>query len=80
MDSIEQELDNGKKAAKEGHSAVISLDNLTSGKRLTAWSTGEILSHYLNVDIPNPENVRSIPMNNPQMPLREYRYLFEFKS
>ena len=65
FDEIQYVIKRGKRIVSEGNLAVVSLDELMSGKRLFAWDSGIILGDYIGTSLPNPEGVIALKMRTP---------------
>lgn len=65
FDEIQYAIKRGKRIVSEGNLAVVSLDELMSGKRLFAWDSGIILGDYIGTSLPNPEGVIALKMRTP---------------
>ena len=78
IEDIIEEMKDKRRVLTEGLLRIVDVEELRSGKIIPAWSTGEILSHFYGFNMPNPNNVRSIPLKGDFCLHRDYREKFEY--
>lgn len=78
---VEGQLKAGCRIVNEGNLAIVTLDELMEGIPLTAWSTGEIIGSIFEAELPNPEDVVSIPLEaSVRRKHSDYREMFLYSS
>lgn len=78
MNLIQKNLDVGKSLVSEGTLTINPLNDIVSGKELTAWATGHILGDYFNKEIPNPEKVIVRELGVPRKSMEDYFSEFDY--
>lgn len=69
-----------KEITCEGSIKIASLDDLKSGKVLTAWGTSSIMEYYTKTKIPNPEGINAIPLGAPRRLFSDYLKEFQYAN
>jgi hypothetical protein len=81
MNCFKKNIKNGKSLVSEGFLKITNLNDITSGKVLTAWATGIVLEDFFKVNVPNPENLGhqklSLPKDSMQDYFKEYDYFIK---
>ena len=75
-----ENIEKGKGVKCEGYTVIASLDDLKSGKVLTAWGTSPIIGCYAKTTIPNPEGINAIPLGVPRKLFSDYSMEFEYTA
>ena len=73
-------LANGKAIKSEGFATIVSIDDLVSGKILSAGGSPVILADYLQKDIPNPYGLISEVLGKPRTSLADYESEFQYTN
>ncbi len=71
-------LANGKAIKSEGFATVVSVDDIVSGKVLSAGGSPVILADYLQKDIPDPYGLTSEILGKPRGSLADYEDEFKY--
>ena len=78
FDIIKKNLKDGRSLVNDSFLRIANLEEITSGKILTAWSTGKVLEDYLHQSLPDPIGIQSEKIGKPRNLYKEYLNNFDF--
>ncbi len=80
FDIAEVHLANGRAIRNEGITAIISADDLITGKILPAWFTSRIMAEHLGKELPNPQGIIAERLGMPVEDWSHYLDRFDYKQ
>lgn len=72
MNCFRRNISSGKSLVSEGFLKTTNLQDIQSGKILTAWAAGIIIEDFFCKEIPNPEKIIAQKIGLPKSSLEEY--------